>query len=212
MKGYPIEIRKAKRNIKEAYSYACLQDTAANGGSALLYGRKWKSLLAHLYMQSDSSHSYQYTWFAYVESDIVGHITSFLVSKGENIKKATAAHIFRFLGLQSIRPLVIILLRRLAGIRLGQLVEGDYFIGSIAVSSKMRNTGIGSMLISTIEKNAKENSVGSLSLEVDKMNRTAVDIYSHWGFHIERESGLKNRGIYFMRKYLNTSPFSKTVD
>ncbi len=196
-------IVNAKPDLEQAQCYAELENIAANGGSALLYGQKWKHLLAHLYLQHDSSHSYQFTRFAISESAIVGHITCFPFTRKSPNQELTKEYINDYLQWRSIRPSFITLLRRLTGVQLGQMmVEGDLYIGSFAVVSKFRGQGIGSMLINQAEQTALKYQVQSLSLEVSKVNKVAIDIYLYWGFNIEEDMGWKDRGVFLMRKHL----------
>ena len=63
--------------------------------------------------------------------------------------------------------------------------EGD--ITNVAVSPICRRLGIGSMLIKEIIKEAKENKLVCLNLEVRKSNIAAQNLYKKYGFHVVGE-------------------------
>ena len=61
-------------------------------------------------------------------------------------------------------------------------ISGEGYINNIAVDAKMRNSGIGSMLLDRAITFAREQNLEFLSLEVRASNKSAISLYRKLGF------------------------------
>ena len=75
-------------------------------------------------------------------------------------------------------------LYRLAGLHLlhHENGTGEWYIDGIVVAKEMRGLGIGSGLLSLLEKIARDGKIGRLSLEVVNTNQRAKLLYERLGF------------------------------
>lgn len=86
---------------------------------------------------------------------------------------------------------------------------GEIYIDSIAVSTEARGKGIGTKLLSFIERLARERKFESLSLDVMFENARARELYERMGYRVVKKyrfprmkRGLGYSGCTFMRKKL----------
>ena len=163
--------------MEQALVYAEFESMASHGGSRQLYGQDWKGLLANLYLQKDSIHSFNFTMFAHASSQIVGHITCFHYDQESGIEAQTTKYLQQYLGVRYARPYVINLLRSLVGSSTGRMAHGDFHIGSLAVTPEFRGSGVGTILIGHAEGCARQCGAKGLSLEVSRVNQAAIDRY-----------------------------------
>ncbi len=80
----------------------------------------------------------------------------------------------------------------------------DYNIMGIAVSKNYAHCGVGTQLINFLKNYAKQNNVQTISLEVDEMNKIAIDFYKKMEFVLTniRKKYYKDNDAYIMWYYL----------
>ncbi|MHA1673853.1 MAG: GNAT family N-acetyltransferase, partial [Promethearchaeota archaeon] len=94
---------------------------------------------------------------------------------------------------------------------LEELKKDEVYIGAIAVSDAFRSKGIGTQLLTAVEKYAKENGFNFITLEVINTNPRAHALYKKFGFKDikERKFGFITKragftGAFKMKKTLRT--------
>ena len=98
-------------------------------------------------------------------------------------------------------------LYRLGGLHLlhHETGSGEWYIDGIVVGKEMRGLGIGSGLLSLLEKIARDKGVGRLSLEVVDTNQRAMKLYERHGF---AEVG---REVIWPFNYIYGFPFKSAI-
>ncbi|NEN23432.1 GNAT family N-acetyltransferase [Cryomorpha ignava] len=74
--------------------------------------------------------------------------------------------------------------------------DGDTVWLGIAVAEETRGKGLGKMIMSFLVKRAKDLSVESVQLSVDKTNTPAIHLYLSFGF---AQAGLLNEKVQLMK-------------
>lgn len=83
-------------------------------------------------------------------------------------------------------------------------IADDYNIMGIAVNKNFAYMGIGTQLIEYLKRDAKQNNIKTISLEVDEKNTIAINFYKKMGFVLTniRKKYYKNNDAYIMWYYL----------
>ena len=73
--------------------------------------------------------------------------------------------------------------------------ENFIYLDDLSVSEKFRGNGIGTELIKTAERFAKEMGVSIITLHVEKSNQSALKLYKRLGYSTVRDKGTRLRMI-----------------
>jgi ribosomal protein S18 acetylase RimI-like enzyme len=68
----------------------------------------------------------------------------------------------------------------------GRIAENEYYISNIAVYPEFRGLGLGTKLLSIIEREARETGNKRIILDVETSNERAVKLYERLGYIVER--------------------------
>lgn len=71
--------------------------------------------------------------------------------------------------------------------------ENFIYLDDLSVSAKYRSNGIGTKLINTAEKFAKETNISTIVLHVEKSNRLAYKLYERLGYSVIDSEGTRFR-------------------
>jgi len=72
---------------------------------------------------------------------------------------------------------------------------GFVYLDDFSVSRDYRNCGIGSELLRTAERYARERGVSALVLHIEKSNLSACRLYKRFGFEMMKDEGCRLRMI-----------------
>lgn len=150
-----------------------------------LYGIKVKTILEKIFIRNLNLFSYCHTLFAITDEKKAGMMLFYdlQVKKKEDLR--TGMLLFRYMGTDFIRKFP--LFRSLQNI-VGWLEQGEYYISNVASYPAYQNRGIGTILLKTGEKEAKEQSATKMALDVETDNVNAIGFYEKLGYHIFRRS------------------------
>lgn len=75
----------------------------------------------------------------------------------------------------------------------GKLAENEYYLSNIAVYPEFRSLGLGTKLLSEIEREARKTGSNKIVLDVETSNQRALKLYERIGYTIEsRTPSFKN--------------------
>lgn len=165
-----------------------------------------QDLLSHLFQLESNRFSFRFAEVAYCSEELSGLLISYPGPVMRTLDVPMAVQLMTRTGIQRF----IEFLGRawpLAGIR--EVEDDEYFIGHLAVLPDRQRRGIGSRLLETAERAAREQGFSKLSLTVGVENERAQALYMRTGFEaIEtvQVTALRKRfgypGFYRMLKLL----------
>ncbi|WP_214703851.1 MULTISPECIES: GNAT family N-acetyltransferase [unclassified Exiguobacterium] len=137
--------------------------------------------------------SHKNIWVADVEGEVAGIIISYRGDEAEELD----------------RPIREWLKARGSEEELDVETEGHVqYIDSLAVAEAFGGQGIGTKLIEHICTVAEEHRVPAVTLNVDQENVAAHRLYTRLGFQKEKEINISGAKFDYMKKEINSPPFS----
>ena len=70
----------------------------------------------------------------------------------------------------------------------GKVAENEYYLSNIAVYPEYRSLGLGTKLLSEIEREARKTGNSKIVLDVETSNERALKLYERLGYSIERKT------------------------
>lgn len=159
-------------------------------GEKLLYtifGKNLKEILKELYIRKNNQFSFEFTNFAIYNNIISGMVLSYSFEDLKRVSINTGYLLIKIMKFDFIKNLEKFIKSFL---KLSIIKKDEYYISNIAVYPEFRGLGIGRKLLLFIENKAKENNLKKLSLDVEKENKNAIEIYKNFGFIIDNEFNL----------------------
>lgn len=159
-------------------------------GEKLLYtifGKNLKEILKELYIRKNNQFSFEFTNFAIYNNIISGMVLSYSFEDLKRVSINTGYLLIKIMKFDFIKNLEKFIKSFL---KLSIIKKDEYYISNIAVYPEFRGLGIGRKLLLFIENKAKENNLKKLSLDVEKENKNAIEIYKNFGFRIDNEFNL----------------------
>jgi len=71
---------------------------------------------------------------------------------------------------------------------LKKVAKNEYYVSNIAVHSEFRSLGLGTKLLSEIEREARKTGNNKIVLDVEASNERALKLYERLGYIIERRT------------------------
>ena len=136
----------------------------------------------------DSRYSWQVAHIALLNKQVAGAIWHFPASQQEKLDQPLINRLNQ-LG-HSVNKLVT------------EGMPDSYYLSSMAINPEFRGQGIGTSLLNSIEKSAREKGFASLSLLVEEDNKKARKLYERQGFNAGKEVSIKNIKFLQMGKPL----------
>jgi ribosomal protein S18 acetylase RimI-like enzyme len=146
-------------------------------------------MLNNFFQQDANRFSYQHTFVAQNEQQVVGLLLSFGGSDEPRLNEAVEQRFQQAPGGRGWH-----LTRESA--------EDEWYIDALAVYLQWEGHGIGSRLLEHAEKQALEHHYNKISLNVDKENERALQLYLHRGYVITGDTELYQRSYHRMVKHL----------
>jgi ribosomal protein S18 acetylase RimI-like enzyme len=177
-KDYSISLRPAKPKFEEGLQFAQYLDQAAEGFFRTMLGRQSDSIIATAFIESGHSLSYENVIFVEVDKKIVGMSSAF---SGKQQQKFSDEPLKQAAKRKAIRLWLMQILFAPLWRILETIPEDDFYVQGIAIDPEYRGAGIGSLLMSDIEKRAKASGSKRLSLDVSAKNSGARRLYNRFG-------------------------------
>lgn len=151
----------------------------------IIFGHDFKIIFKKLFIKPGNLFSFEFVHKAIVSGSIGGMILGYDWLTKKKFSLRTGKLIIKYIGIKSITyfPRFLKLSRAI-----GILAPKEYYISNIAVYPEYRRKGIGTKLISWIEKEARNNKIKRLVLDVEKENSGAIRLYRKLGFSIASSS------------------------
>lgn len=159
-------------------------------GEKLLYtifGKNVREILKELYIRKNNQFSFEFTNFAIYNNRISGMVLSYSFDDLKKVSINTGYLLIKIMKFDFIKNLEKFIKSFL---KLNIIKKDEYYISNIAVYPEFRGLGIGKELLLFAEKRAKENNLKKLTLDVEKENKNAIEIYKNFGFIIDNEFNL----------------------
>lgn len=159
-------------------------------GEKLLYtifGKNVREILKELYIRKNNQFSFEFTNFAIYNNRISGMILSYSFDDLKKVSINTGYLLIKIMKFDFIKNLEKFIKSFL---KLNIIKKDEYYISNIAVYPEFRGLGIGKELLLFAENRAKENNLKKLTLDVEKENKNAIEIYKNFGFIIDNEFNL----------------------
>jgi ribosomal protein S18 acetylase RimI-like enzyme len=178
-------ILKAAEPIQaEGLVFARYLDQAAEGFFRLILGPKASEILAKAYIYPGHDLSFKNVTFAVRDNVIVGMALGYTYEQHRcsSEKPLREAAGFRVVRLMFARVLFAPLWRVLS-----TLAAGDFYLQAVAVDSKCRGQGVGSVLIDFMEDRAAAGGSTRFCLDVSGTNKGARRLYERRKMSVESE-------------------------
>ena len=184
MDRHSIVLRAANPTLDEGLAFARYADEASEGFFSFMLGRRTAHIIATAFVQPDHDLSYQNVTFAERDNVIVGMVLGYTAeqhrhSSRQPLKRAAGRHNLRM-------RIVLILFAPLMRI-IDSIADGNFYVHAIAVDRELRGDGVGSILMDSIEKEARVNGSTRLSLDVSAKNEGALRFYERRGMTVESQ-------------------------
>jgi ribosomal protein S18 acetylase RimI-like enzyme len=201
--GVPVLLRPAVPSVEEGRLFGRFLDAAQESWYRAALGPKACDIIAHAYTRPDHELSYQYVTFAEQERRIVGMASGY---SAEDHQGFTNQLLETVAGWRRYRLAAFSRISRRLLRFIDSVPDGDFYIRALAVDPVHRGTGIGTLLMQSLEDTARAAGSRRLALDVAAKNRKARRLYEHLGMTAEAESprwfGLPNTNVVRMIKPL----------
>ena len=179
-----IVLRAANPTPDEGLEFARYLDEAAEGFFRFMLGPRAGDIIATAFALPDHDLSYQNATFAEREEAIVGMVSGYTADqhRRSSLQPLIQAAGRRNLRMAIVRGLFAPLLRIIDSI-----VDGDFYLQSIAVDEGERGNGLGAILLDSFERHARDEGATRLALDVSAGNQGAVRFYERHGMTIESQ-------------------------
>ncbi len=171
-------LRPARPDLSEGLKFAYYLDQAAEGFFRSMLGRDSEDIIAHAFLDSSHSLSFENVVFAEVDRKIVGMSSTFTEKQQRTFSDEP---LLLAAGKNALRLRLMQILFAPMWRILETIPEGDFYLQGIAIEPELRGTGIGSLLMNDIENRAKASGSTRLSLDVSAKNDGAKRLYTRLG-------------------------------
>lgn len=189
------KIRKA--SPRDAEDFANLVVMSSPVLFPLLFGDSVTELLKELFVHPHHLFSYTHCYFALLNSKIVGMISSYdgKTSKKQGLR--TGVLLVRYMKFRFFKRFRLFMKSRSI---FGKAAENEYYISNIAVYPEFRGVGLGKMLLTKVEDEAKASGLERCVLDVVTSNEGAIRLYQKMGYRID---GNARSRVYRMVKIIH---------
>ena len=176
-----IIIRKAKSDLNEGLLFAQLFDEASEGFFKSMLGPRTYEIIAETFLKSNNEYSFKNVSMIEYKNKIVGMVSGYTYAEKKEFQKNS---LYCFSGGARGRITMFSLVGKVLSRLLGPRGKEDYYLQSIAVSSKMRGKGLGQRLMKHTKELAIKKGCKTLSLDVSSKNKKAINSYKKFGMKI----------------------------
>lgn len=198
MDHQPVTLRSANPTFNEGLVFARYLDEAAEGFFRFMLGRRSTEIIAKAFAQPDHGLSHQYATFAERDGEIVGMVSGYTA---EQHRRSSHQPLKQAAGRWNLRMRIIGTLFAPLMRIIDTIGDDDFYLQTIAVDTKFRGEGLGSILMDLLEKQARASGATRLALDVSAKNESACRFYDRRGFVVESQwpKRLPIRALKFYR-------------
>ena len=198
MDQQPVTLRGANPTFDEGLAFARYLDEAAEGFFRFMLGRRSTEIVAKAFALPDHGLSHQYATFAEREGDIVGMVSGYTA---EQHRRSSREPLKQAAGRWNLRMRIILVMFAPLMRIIDSIADDDFYLQAVAVDNKFRGEGLGSILVDSLEKQARASGAARLALDVSAKNEGARRFYDRRGFAVESQwpKRLRVRALKFYR-------------
>jgi ribosomal protein S18 acetylase RimI-like enzyme len=178
-------LRPAAATVEDGLVFARLLDEAQEGMYRKVLGRQAGDTVARAYLEPGHDLSYQYVIFAEQDGRIVGMASGYTA---ETHRHFTDQILETASGWRRYRWAAFMRVARRVFQFIDTVPDGDFYVRALAVEPADRDAGIGTLLLESLEDNARAAESKRLALDVAAKNRNAQRLYKRLGMTAEAES------------------------
>jgi len=181
---HSVVLRPATPTEDDGLAFAHYLDVAAEGFFRLMLGPRVASILATAFALPDHDLSYQHVTFAERDGSTVGMVSGYTA---EQHRRSSRQPLTQAAGKGNVRMwLVGTLFTPLMRV-IDSVAEDDFYVLAIAVDEEVRGSGVGALLLDTLEQRARQSGSRRLALDVSAGNEKALGFYERRGMTIESQ-------------------------
>lgn len=147
-----------------------------------------KKRLCELFMQADNRHSYNYTYIAEMNDDLVGVIVLY---PGEDAPVLDRNLMNWLIEKGVVAPEID-----------AESLPGELYIDTVCIAPAFRGKGIGTQLFTFVEKLAKQKGFNQLALNVETQKDSAIRLYERLGYEIVSPWTIIGEPFHHMVKHI----------
>ena len=176
-------MRAAEPTLAEGRMFARYLDQAAEGFFRFMLGPRSEDVLARAFLDPGHDLSYENVNFATRDGVVVGMVSGYPAerhcSSWRSLRRAAGGLNLRMTVLSvALAPVFRVI---------DSIEDGDFYLQAIAVDEKWRGEGVGSRLLSWVERLAISCASRRLVLDVSAKNEGARKLYERRGMTVESQ-------------------------
>jgi len=184
MESHSISLRPANSTEDDGLAFARYLDEAAEGFFRFMLGRRAKHIVATAFTQPDHDLSHQNVTFAEHDNIIVGMVSGYTA---EEHRRSTYESLKRAAGRWNLRMRIVLVLFSPLMRIIDSIADNDFYLQAIAVDEEQRGSGIGTVLMDSLEQRARASGSTRLALDVSAKNQSARRFYERRRMSIESQ-------------------------
>ena len=184
MESHSISLRPANSTEDDGLAFARYLDEAAEGFFRFMLGRRAKHIVATAFTQPDHDLSHQNVTFAEHDNIIVGMVSGYT---SEEHCHSTYESLKRAAGRWNLRMQVMLVLFSPLMRIIDSIADNDFYLQAIAVDEELRGSGVGTILMDSLEQRARASGSTRLALDVSAKNQSARRFYERRRMSIESQ-------------------------
>jgi ribosomal protein S18 acetylase RimI-like enzyme len=184
MELHSISLRPANSTEDDGLVFARYLDEAAEGFFRFMLGRRAEQIVATAFTHPGHDLSYQNITFAEQDNVIVGMVSGYT---SEEHRHSTYETLKRAAGRWNLRMRVVLVLFSPLIRMIDSIADNDFYLQAIAVDEELRGSGVGTVLMDSLEQRARASGSTRLVLDVSAENHSARRFYEHRRMSIESQ-------------------------
>mgnify|MGYP006428236703 CR=1 FL=1 len=184
MNQQPITLRNANPTFDEGLAFARYLDEAAEGFFRFMIGRRSTEIIAKAFALPGHDLSYQNVTFAERDDIVIGMASGYTA---EQHHRSSLGPLKEAAGGRNVRMRIVLMLFAPLMRIIDSIADGDFYLQAIAVDEQLRGDGLGTLLMDSLEQQARKNGAARLSLDVSAGNQGATRFYERRGMTIESQ-------------------------
>jgi ribosomal protein S18 acetylase RimI-like enzyme len=198
MDQQPVPLRDANPTFDDGLAFARYLDEAAEGFFRFMLGRRSTEIIAKAFARPAHDLSHQNVTFAERDGDIVGMVSGYTA---EQHRRSSRQALKQAAGQWNWQPRIILVLFAPLMRIIDSIADDDFYLQAIAVDNELRGEGLGSILMDSLEEQARASGATRLALDVSAKNQGARRFYDRRGFAVDSQwpKRLRIRALTFYR-------------
>ena len=184
MESHSISLRPANSTEDDGLAFARYLDEAAEGFFRFMLGSRAKQIVATAFTQPGHDLSYQNVTFAEHDNVIVGMVSGYTA---EEHRRSTYGSLKRAAGQWNLRMRIVLVLFSPLMRIIDSIADNDFYLQAIAVDEELRGSGVGTVLMDSLEQRACASGSTRLALDVSAKNQIARCFYECRKMSIESQ-------------------------